>query len=262
MDPGRYKPGLGKGTKQYYHNSDSGVGSFSDQDNFSANPDRVYAAQDYPEQYSSPADVREALKEANSRCNKLKLKYKELEADYNLKVRELATRNKEYADLYGKWQGRGLRADVLEDDKKRLSAEKKTLVKKNEDLAKENENLAASNRLLDKENRDLVRENDFFAEEIEQLRELVHSASSSPEMSGALQDDSGKPRRRDSKKAKDEKQKARLSRRFDNDKANDTRRSRRLSTPVYSEPFGPPAPRSTSTAPPRYPSRVAVSSIS
>lgn len=213
-------PPLG-GSRHHVRNSDSGIGSFSDQDSTIANPDRSFTADDYASQRNNLSALREALKSASEDAAKWQAKCKQANID-------VATKNKELRETEGRWRVLVGRQQVLEDERKTLFLERK----------------------------ELQRENAALKDEVQRLRAspVRHSP---PRMSGALGEEQPMLRRRESKKDKErdaERQKRRLSQRFERDDTSEaTAGSRGSQRDSYVEPWGRGGrrPRSSSfTAPP------------
>lgn len=188
------------------HNSDSGIGSLSDRS--SPRPvdlDRVFTAQDLKEQLDNPLAVREALRAKQADLERLKLEIGRLR-DENLRLRG------EFHELE-----RGFHE--MCDSEKLLRDQAARLAQKNNDLTLENDTLA--------------RDYDALEAHTHYLADLVQAAGvhapTAPKATSSSRSSRHKTSDGSDKPPKD-RQKDRLSRRFDSAREDKESSSRRPKT--------------------------------
>lgn len=164
---------------QHHRSSDSGVGSSSDQDSYTTNPDWNYAVLDSAaaahadDRLATIASLNEALREAKARVRSLERKFEQSEAEAKARVRtlerkveqsdaeaaakerELLKRDQEYRDLYGRYEAIIAREEVLTDDVKRLTEEKAALAQKYKELEADMQDMKETNTELERQRRKL-----------------------------------------------------------------------------------------------------------
>ncbi|CAJ2511305.1 Uu.00g069300.m01.CDS01 [Anthostomella pinea] len=101
---------------------DSGLGSSSsEQARVGGNPDRSFTAQDYAEQFSSPAALREAYGVAREKAEHYKIKYQE-------KDDELVSAHKSLKEVKAAWHAQCDHVSELEEENQRLRDSLKQLL--------------------------------------------------------------------------------------------------------------------------------------
>lgn len=221
--------------------------SLSDYESRGSVPDGAFSSTDYAQQ-----QLRKALHAACAERDRWKGKAQELDDD-------LGATRKELTQLEARWRGMKERNDVVEQEKKRLHSDKKALQEDKDSLLDENAKLR---------------------ERLEKLEKKLERANSSPPSSSVNMNSPGKPKmhRSNSRSQRDaprerhlseaeraEKDKARLSKRFErSDESNDSRSDGRSDgtsktegrrTTIYIEPMGPPSARPAAPVPPSPTSR-------
>lgn len=215
--------------------------SLSDYDSRGPVPEGAFSSADYAQQ-----QLRKALHTACAERDRWKDKAHELDED-------LANTRKEYNQLEARWRGIIERNEVIEQEKKKLHSEKKALQEDKKALLDENEQLK---------------------ERLEKLEKKLNRASGTPPSSSINLNNPEKPKihRSNSRSQRDapreralsqaeqaEKDKARLSKRFErsdessdgrSDSTSKTERRRRRESTTYVEPMGPPAARPVAPVPP------------
>jgi len=215
--------------------------SLSDYDSRGPVPDGTFSSAEYAQQR-----LRDALHSACAERDRWKDKAHELDEN-------LTKARKDLNQLEAQWRGIFERNEVIEQEKKKLHSEKKAL---QED----------KNSLLD--------ENAQLRERLAKLEKKLNRASGTPPSSSINLNSPEKPKihRSNSRSQRDaprerpisqaeqaEKDKARLSKRFErSDESSDgrsdgtskTERRRRRESTTYIEPMGPPAARPTASVPP------------
>ena len=171
----KFRPSSG-GSHYEHQRSDSGVGSFSDNESRASNPDRDYLAPGYEEQRSIYS-LQHALDATRQERDEWMAKVAGLENDLKL------VRNE------------------FEQNKARMRA----LANENELLGQENERLTKANKELTEENKELTEENADLNESAKELKKANRksSSNSSPSVSTITPSDSSdekKLRRSSSKK--------------------------------------------------------------
>jgi hypothetical protein len=214
--------------------------SLSDYDSRGSVPEGAFSPTDYAQQR-----LREALHNACAERDEWKAKAHELGDD-------LANKRKDYSELDGRWRAIVERNEIIEQEKKKLHSEKKALQEDKKNLQEENAQLKT------------------LVERLE--RKLNRLSGSPPSSSIPVQENpdkaNAKVRRSSSRSTREralseaeqaEKDKARLSKRFErSDESSDgrsdgtgkTERRRRRESTTYIEPMGPPAARPTAPVPP------------
>lgn len=278
-----------RSNKHHYHkSSDSGVGSSSDQDSYTTNPDWNYAVLDSAaavhadDQLATIASLTEALHlakararqaetDAKQRLDTLALKVKQSDAEAAAKERALLERNQEYRDLYSGYQAINARNEVLSDDVKRLEEEKAALAQKNKELEATNEKLELRNKKLERklasaavatssssEDHDVQSPKKESRDNRENRRKEGKPPSSREHREGRTRTsaDPSTPRRSESKR-RSTKPKDPIANNIDraNAKATAQAQARGGESEIYEEPWGPSAPRrrrdsSAAAAPP------------
>lgn len=209
--------------------------SLSDYESRGSVPDGAFSSADYAQQ-----QLRKALHAACAERDRWKGKAQELGEG-------LAATRKELTQTEARWRGIVERNEVIEQEKKRMHSEKKA---------------------AQEDNKNLLDENAKLRERLEKLEKKLSRANGSPPSSSVNLNSPGKPKvhRSNSRSQRDatrerplsqaeqvEKDKARLSKRFErSDESSDSRsdstsktegRRRRESTTIYIEPMGPPSAR-------------------
>lgn len=238
-------------TSSSHRRSDSGAGSLSDHDSRTAYSDNGLTSPEYEEQQFSVSALREALGAAHESRDRWKDKAHELGAD-------LTKTRKEMKEIEARWTALVDRNEVIEGEKKKLFVDKKALAEENNSLR---DQIADLQQALEKTEKALEK-----AEKRNKRQQQQSQSEQAPVMSSATPTESSKVRRSPSKrdKASDaeqaQKDKARLSRRFERSDESDgnstsTAKSHRSRRASYVEPMGPPAARPVIAQGPASPTR-------